>query len=260
MWDAFVGFMINILLYIYNLVGQNFGVAIILFTLLIRLVTHPLTAKQMQGSTAMADMQKDKRWIEAQKKYKNDKEKLSQEQMKLYKELGINPFASCLPTVIQLPIIIALYQAVIQSLAATPYDLIQFTNKVYAGFINFNQIYPLNHQFLWMDLGKPDLIIIAGLGFPIPILAVLVVITTYIQSKLTTPPSSGSDDQSAAMANSMTMMMPFMMGYMALTLASGLSLYFLASNVIGIGQYAILGKVNWRNLLPSVKSNQSAKK
>jgi YidC/Oxa1 family membrane protein insertase len=250
MWDAFVGFMINILLYIYNLVGHNFGVAIILFTLLIRLVTHPLTAKQMQGSQAMADMQKDKRWIEAQKKYKGDKEKLSQEQMKLYKELGINPFASCLPTLIQLPIIIALYQSVIQALAATPYDLVQFTNKIYAGLINFNQIYPLNHQFLWMDLGKPDLLIFPGLGFPIPILAVLVVITTYIQSKLTTPPSSGSDDQSAAMANSMTMMMPFMMGYMALTLASGLSLYFLASNVIGIGQYAILGKVNWRNLLP----------
>jgi len=250
MWDAFVGFMINILLYIYNLVGQNFGIAIILFTLLIRLVTHPLTAKQMQGSQAMSDMQKDKRWIEAQKKYKNDKEKLSQEQMRLYKELGINPFASCLPTLIQLPIIIALYQAVIQTLAATPYDLIQLANKVYSEFINFNQIYPLNNRFLWMDLSQPDLLTFPGLGFPIPILAVLVVITTYVQSKLTTPPSSGSDDQSAAMANSMTMMMPFMMGYMALTLASGLSLYFLASNVIGIGQYAILGKVNWRNLLP----------
>jgi YidC/Oxa1 family membrane protein insertase len=62
------------------------------------------------------------------------------------------------------------------------------------------------------------------------------------------------------MANSMTMMMPFMMGYMALTLASGLSLYFLASNLIGIGQYAILGKVNWSNLLPSTKSNRPAKK
>lgn len=260
MWDAFVGFMINILLYIYNLVGQNFGIAIILFTLLIRLVTHPLTAKQLQGSNAMAEMQKDKRWIEAQKKYKNDKEKLSQEQMKLYKELGINPFASCLPTLIQLPIIIALYQAVIQALAATPYDLVQFTNKVYSGLINFNQIFPLNNRFLWMDLGQPDLLPIPGLNFPIPILAVLVVITTYIQSKLTTPPSSSPDDQSAAMANSMTMMMPFMMGYMALTLASGLSLYFLASNVIGIGQYALLGKVNWSNLLPSAKSNQPAKK
>jgi YidC/Oxa1 family membrane protein insertase len=260
MWDAFVGFMINILLYIYNLVGHNFGVAIILFTLLIRLATHPLTAKQMQGSQAMADMQKDKRWIEAQKKYKNDKEKLSQAQMELYKELGINPFASCLPTLIQLPIIIALYQSVIQALAATPYDLVQFSNKIYAGLINFNQIYPLNHQFLWMDLGKPDMLTIPGINFPLPILAVLVVITTYIQSKLTTPPSNGADDQSAAMANSMTMMMPFMMCYMALTLASGLSLYFLASNLIGIGQYAILGKVNWSNLLPSTKSNRPAKK
>ncbi len=120
MWDTFVGFMINILLYIYSIIGQNFGIAIILFTFLVRLVTHPLTVKQLKGSTAMQEMQKDKRWIEAQKKYKNDKEKLSQEQMKLYKELGVNPFASCLPTLIQLPIIIGLYQAVIQALAATP--------------------------------------------------------------------------------------------------------------------------------------------
>ena len=258
-WDIFVGFMINVLLYIYNLVGQNFGIAIILFTLLVRLVTHPLTVKQLKSSTAMSDMQKDKRYIEMQKKYKGDKEKLAQEQMKLYQEMGISPFASCLPTLIQLPIIIGLYQAVIQALAATPYDIAQLTNKVYGDFLNFSQMFPLNNRFLWMDLGKPDLLTVPGLGFPIPILAVLVVITTYIQSKLTTPTAASPDDQSAQMANSMTTMMPIMMGYMAFTLASGLSLYFVASNVIGIAQYAAMGKVNWSNLLPSNKPNKPAK-
>ncbi len=257
MWDAFVGFMINILLYIYSLVGQNFGIAIILFTLLVRLVTHPLTVKQLKGSTAMADMQKDKRWIEAQKKYKNDKEKLAQEQMKLYQELGVNPFASCLPTLIQLPIIIGLYQAVIQTLASTPFDVVQLTNKVYAGFLNISQLFPLNNRFLWMDLSKPDLLYIPGISFPIPILAVLVVITTYIQSKLTTPPSANPNDQSAQMTGMMTVYMPLMMGYLAFTLASGLSLYFVASNVVGILQYAALGKVDWRNLLPSNKTASS---
>jgi len=253
MWDTFVGFMINILLYIYSIIGQNFGIAIILFTILIRLVTHPLTVKQLKGSTAMAEMQQDKRWIEAQKKYKNDKEKLSQEQMKLYKELGINPFASCLPTLIQLPIIISLYQAVIQALAATPLEVLKLTNHIYPSILNIGTLLPLNNRFLWMDLGKPDLLNFAGIPFPIPILAVLVVITTYIQSKLTTPPASNPGDQSAQISGMMTIYMPLLMGYMAFTLASGLSLYFVASNVIGILQYAALGKVNWRNLLPNSK-------
>ncbi len=257
MWDAFVGFMINVLLYIYSLVGQNFGIAIILFTLLVRLVTHPLTVKQLKGSSAMADMQKDKRWIEAQKKYKNDKEKLAQEQMKLYQELGVNPLASCLPTLIQLPIIIGLYQAVIQTLASTPFDLVQLTNKVYSGFLDMSQLFPLNNRFLWMDMGKPDLLYIPGIAFPIPILAVLVVITTYIQSKLTTPPPASPNDQSAQMTGMMTIYMPLMMGYLAFTLASGLSLYFVASNVIGILQYAALGKVKWSNLLPTKNTASS---
>jgi YidC/Oxa1 family membrane protein insertase len=250
-WNVFVGFMINVLLYIYNLIGQNFGIAIILFTLLVRLATHPLTVKQLKGSTAMQDMQKDKRWIEAQKKYKNDKEKLSQEQMKLYKELGVNPFASCLPTLIQLPIIIGLYQAVIQALASTPFEVLKLTNHIYPNLLNIGALFPLNNRFLWMDLGKPDLLNFPGIPFPIPILAVFVVITTYIQSKLTTPPPASPDDQSAQMSGMMTIYMPLLMGYMAFTLASGLSLYFVASNVIGIVQYAMLGKVNWNNLLPS---------
>ncbi len=253
MWDAFVGFMINVLLFIYGFFGQNFGIAIILFTLVVRLVTHPLTVKQMKGASAMQEMQKDKRWIEAQKKYKNDKEKLSQEQMKLYKELGVNPFDSCLPTLIQLPIIIGLYQAVIQALAATPFDLVQLTNKIYSGWLNISQLFPLNNRFLWLDLSKPDLLNLPGIPFPIPILAVLVVITTYVQSKLTTPPPASPNDQSAQMTGMMTIYMPLLMGYMAFTLASGLSLYFVASNIIGIAQYAIMGKVNWSNLLPVKK-------
>ena len=88
MWDALIITpFINALLFIYNLVG-NFGVAIILFTILIRLITHPLMVSQIKGSKAMAAMQQDKRWIDTQAKYKGDKEKLAVEQQKLLKELG----------------------------------------------------------------------------------------------------------------------------------------------------------------------------
>jgi YidC/Oxa1 family membrane protein insertase len=79
----------NTLLTIYKLIGGNFGVAIILFTILIRLITHPLMVSQIKGSTKMQEMQTSKEWLEIQKKYKDDKEKLAQEQMKYTKRLAI---------------------------------------------------------------------------------------------------------------------------------------------------------------------------
>ena len=238
---------------IYDLI-PNYGIAIILFTILIRLVTHPLTAQQLKGTQAMQKLQTDKRYLDMQKKYKDDKEKLAQEQMKLYKEMGINPLGSCLPTLIQFPIIIGLYQSIIAAMASTPVELLNLTKHVYPGFINIGSLIPLSSQFLWLHLNKPDIIPlgIPGLpaGFGIPILAIIVIATTYLQSKLMTPPSTNPNDQSAAMGKAMNLYMPFFMGYLALTLASGLALYFVISNIVGIAQYAILGKVNLRNLLP----------
>jgi YidC/Oxa1 family membrane protein insertase len=85
MWETIIiEPFINLLLWIYNLVG-NFGVAIILFTTLTRVILYPLTQKKIKSSKAMQELQSDKRYIEIQKKYANDKEKLTQEQMKLYR-------------------------------------------------------------------------------------------------------------------------------------------------------------------------------
>ena len=254
MWDAIIiQPFINVLLFIYNLVGQNFGIAIILFTLLIRLVTHPLTVKQMKGTQGMQEMQNHPRWKEAQEKYKNDKEKLAQEQMAIYKELGINPLGSCLPLLIQFPIIIGLYQAIIQSMSNTPLDMLKLVRHVYPGFLDIAALIPLNNQFLWMNLGQPERLNIPGLPFGIPVLAILVVITTYLQSKLMTPPSTNANDQTAQMTGIMNLYMPIFMGYLSYTLASGLALYFVISNVFSILQYALLGKANFKNLLPGKK-------
>ncbi len=97
MWDTLIiKPFISVLLFIYDLIGKNFGLAIILFTIIIKLITQPLTSKQIKSSKALQDLQKDKDWQDIQKKYKNDRDKLAQEQMKLYKEKGISPFASCL--------------------------------------------------------------------------------------------------------------------------------------------------------------------
>jgi YidC/Oxa1 family membrane protein insertase len=225
MWDTIIITpFVNLLLWIYNLVG-NFGIAIILFTTLTRIVLYPLTAKQIKGAQAMQELQKNPRYIEVQTKYKGDKEKLAQEQMKLYQELKINPLSSCLPTLLQFPIIIGLYQALIQSLGSAPMDLLKLTRHLYPNLLKVADLIPLKSHFLWMDLGQPERLYIPGLSFGIPVLAVIVVITTYIY-------------------------MPVLMGWLAWSLSSGLALYFVVTNLIQILQYAISGKIYWDNVLP----------
>ena len=249
----------NILLIIYQIAFSNYGLAIILFTCLIRLVTHPLMVQQIKGAQAMQDMQKDPRYVALQAKHKGDKQKLQEEQAKMMQELKINPLASCLPTLIQFPIIIGLYQVIILALANSPMQLENLIRHIYPRFINVATLIPLNSTFLWMDLSQPERLFIPGIQIGIPVLAIIVVITTYMQSKMMTPTSSNSGDQSAMVGNMMNIYMPFLMGYLALTLASGLALYFVVSNLIGIFQYAMLGKLNWRNLLPMRKSSAVVK-
>ena len=253
MWETLViQPFTNILLLINSLVG-NFGISIVLFTILIRLLTHPLTVKQFKATQGMQNLQNDPRYKKIMEKYKDDKERQSQEQMKLYKELGINPLGSCLPTLIQFPLILGLYQSVLRAMAGTPFELFRLARSIYPGFINPANILPLQHRFLWMDLGQPERLNVFGVA--VPVLTVLVVITTYLQSKLLEPPTSGND-QSAMMAKSMNLYMPFLMGFMAYSLASGLALYFLTSNLVGIAQYSILGRANWSRILPFIKAKQ----
>jgi YidC/Oxa1 family membrane protein insertase len=255
MWDTLIlNPMINTLLWIYSILFQNFGLAIIAFTILVRLITFPLTAQQIKSTQKMQDLQKSKKWQDMQKKFKDDKEKLSQEQMKLYKEEGVSPFGSCLPTLIQFPIIIGLYQAIIRSLAVTPIQLLDLSKHIYP-FINASALIPLNQEFLWMNLSMPEKdwgLTIAGFG--IPMLAIIVVITSYLQTKLMTPPTA-TPDQGAQMGRAMNLYMPLFMGYLAYTFSSGLALYFVASNLVGILQYGLMGRLDWRNLMPESLMN-----
>ena len=245
-WDYFISIFVNVLIWIYDIVGHNFGLAIILFTILIRIVTWPLNAQQMKSASAMQELQNDKEWQAIQKKYAKDREKLAQEQMRIYREKGINPFSSCLPTLIQFPIIIALYQSITHALASTPLDLLKLSRSLYLP--NVSELIPLNSKFLWMDLGRPEAVVLFGLA--IPTLALIVAITTYIQAKLTMPTATTPGDQGAAMSSMMSIYMPIMLGWFAITFASGLSVYFITSNILGIVQYAMQGKANWHNLIP----------
>ena len=258
-WNLFIlSPMVNVLIWIYDLLFNNFGLAIILFTIVIRLVTFPLTASQLKSQKKMQELNQSKKWQEIQKKYKDDKQKQSQEQMALYKEMGINPLGSCLPLLIQFPIMIGLYQSISLAMAQAPIQLLNLSRDLYS-FIPASLLIPLNSSFLWLNLGLPESqtpifnFIIPGTTFGIPVLTIIVVVTTYLQSKLMTPPPSNPGDQGAQMSKMMNLYMPILMGWIAWTLSSGLALYFIVSNILGIAQYAMMGNLHWNNLMPKRK-------
>jgi YidC/Oxa1 family membrane protein insertase len=246
-WALILNPFITVLTVLYQFFNSSV-IAIILFTVLIRLITYPLTAQQTRASKAMAELQPELKKI--QDKYKNDREKLSQEQMKLYREYGVNPVGGCLPLIIQFPIWIGLYQAISHALAATPLQLLDLSGRFLLP--GLDKLVPLNNIFLGMDLTQsPTANPSYALIFP-----VLVLITSYLQSKMMTPPTAPSADgkpnQAAAMTQSMTTIMPLMMGMFSLSFSVGLSVYFIVSNVMGIVQYARSNKAKftWSSLLP----------
>jgi len=219
--------MLNVLLWLYSVLGGQFWLAIIIFTVVVRALMQPLMSPQQRSAKKMQELQP--RLQEIQKKYGKDREKLAQEQMKLYKEAGVNPMGGCLPLLIQFPIWIGLYQSILQALGHQPLQLLNLSGNIYPFLQSLWAEVPLNRFFLGMDLSlTPQQL--GGLTFALP---VLVAFTSWLQTRMTTPPSGGSD-QTASMNQSMTLMMPLMFGFFSLSFSTGLSLYFVVSNVIGI--------------------------
>jgi len=235
--------MLNALLGLYTILGDQFWLAIIFFTIVIRLLMTPLMLPQQRSAKKMQEIQP--RLKELQQKYGKDREKLSQEQMKLYKEAGVNPMGGCLPMLIQFPIWIGLYQSIIQALGFQPLQLLNLSQNIYGFMQQFLGIWsavPLNRYFLGMDLAlTPQQL--GGLTYALP---VLVAFTSWLQTKMTGT-TAGGDGQAASMNQSMTLMMPLMFGFFSLSFATGLSFYFIISNVIGIITQGFIS--GWEGLL-----------
>lgn len=240
MWDLILNPFITLLTLLYSILGQNVVLAIVVFTVLVRAAILPLTAQQQRSAKRMQELQPELKKL--QDKHKNDREKLAQEQMALYKQHGVNPFGGCLPLLIQFPILIGLYQAIIFTLAATPFQLIDLSGRFLIS--GLDHLVPLNNMWLGMDLTKPP----TDNPTWALVLPALVLVTTWAQSKLTIPatPPSDSDDgrpnQAQAMTQSMTTIMPLMFGFFSLSFSVGLSIYFVVSNLIGIVQYSLMGQ------------------
>ena len=172
---------------------------------------------------------------ELQKKYGKNKQKLQQEMMKLYKEAGVNPLGCLWPMLIQFPIWIALYQAIMSALATTPEHLLNLAHRLYSWEM-VSQAIPLSSQFLGLDLGQTALQA-GALGL---LLAIIVGGTMWVQQKMTSAPSV--DPRQGATQRMMTLMMPLMFGFFTLMFPSGLALYWAVSNIIGIvTQYFFTG-------------------
>jgi YidC/Oxa1 family membrane protein insertase len=186
-----------------------------------------------------------------QKKYKDNPQKMQEE----FQKIGYNPadtLTGCLPLLIQMPILIGLYRAIIYSLGSTPQALFELTQRVYS-FIDLTNLLPISNKFLWMNLGQPD---------PWFVLPVLVFATMFLQQKLMTPATQKQgkdkkqdDNPAAAMTQSMQWTMPIMFGFFSLQFQSGLSIYFILSNIIGIGQGYYM-----RNSMAQLKVEAESKK
>lgn len=215
---------------IYSLV-QNYGWTIIWFTIIVKLILLPLNIRSQK---AMKKTQKIQPYLaELQKKYANDKEKLSMETMKLYRENNVSMTGGCLPLLIQMPILVGLYQ-VIRNMSENPEINFNFLG------LNLEKIPSAALKPImsgnFSDLGTVLLILI-------PILAIL---SSWLSTKTMQSQQQAkteSAEQAAQMTNSMNLMMPIMTGFFTLTLPAGMGLYWIASNVVQIVQQVVLNKI-----------------
>jgi YidC/Oxa1 family membrane protein insertase len=226
-WELVLSLFINMMLLFYRFLGQHTIVSIALLTLVVRLALLPSTVQQQRTAQRMQGLQPEMEKI--QKKYAKDPERRSQEQMKLYKGAGVNPLGGCLPMIIQLPILLGLWQSIIRVLAVSPLELMRLSQSIWPFIPGLSAVIPLERTFLWLDLGQPD---------PYFVLPVLVVVTSWLSQKMLAAPAA--DPRTAATNQQMQIMMPLMFGFISISYASGLSIYFIISNLATMLQYVII--------------------
>jgi len=200
----------------------NYGIAIILLTILVRAVTAPLTLRQMRSMERLRRVQP--RMKEIQEKYADDRQKQSEELMKLYRQEKVNPLGGCLPMVLQLPVFVGLFYALRSSLA--------LRHAPFVGWID--------------DLSAPDLLFTVPIfDLPVRVLPLIMGVTMFVQQKIT--PMQTPDPTQARM---MMIVMPIMMTVLFYQFPSGLVLYWMLSNLLAILHQLWIG----RHMGPSARA------
>lgn len=271
----------HFLKFIYDTIAfHNYGLAIIIFTVVIKLVLLPLTVKQYKSTAKMQQIQPQLQ--ELQKRYKSDKEKLNQETLKLYQENKVNPAGGCLPLLIQMPILIVLYWIIVEPLKfmlnKTPAQIDKLSSLVpniasmgfrkeisilnyfsehtdklanTGGLLKSSEL--INMNFLGLHLGQiptynPQVLFGKDIAVYLPLLVIpiVAVITTYISAKLSMPrriQNSGNDNSTQnSMQNSMLYIGPVMTLIFSFSLPAGVGLYWTIGYVIQIFQQLYINK------------------
>lgn len=243
--------MLNAMLFLYSVLG-NYGIAIIVFTVLVGVATMPFRIKSQQSMKAQQEKMAalKPKLDEIKKKYKDNPQQLQQAQMKLYQEHGVaNPFnAGCLLTLLPFPIFIGMYQVISDTMAERPEQLMRLPQHLYPNFLDTATLLPVDAYFFGLNLGAvlstQNLIVVA-------LVIALVVGSQYVQTKMMQSPTAALDPQQAQMNQSMTLIMPLMFGFFVYSAPIGLSLYWITFSIIGILQQGFTG--GWdglKNVLP----------
>jgi len=256
MWNTiFFQPLLNALIFLYNLLGQNLGLAIIGLTVLIRGALTPLTLPSLKSGQKMKELQPEINKLKEQ--YGKDKQEFAKKQLELFKAHGVNPAAGCFPQIIQLVVLIALYQAFNQVLQNNG-SVVDNLNKVLYAPLQLSQDFVLNTKFLYLNLAQPDLFTIPALKIAgltlnkLPgIFLILAAVVQFLSSKLMMPAvkktavvaqktPGQTDDLATSMQTQMLYLFPLMTLFIGFKFPSGLVLYWLVFSLIMLVQQLLL--------------------
>ncbi|MDJ0663211.1 MAG: YidC/Oxa1 family membrane protein insertase [Acidimicrobiia bacterium] len=240
------------LTWLYDIWPNNYGVAIMILTLIVSLLLFPLTLKQTRSMKAMQEIQPEMKAL--QKEYKDDREELNKQMMALYQERGVNPAAGCLPLILQMPIWFALYRVFrvkpseADPTVLDPSDVIPAGSNLAEALLNDDS----SISFLSLDmLQSPSEAMSEGLsaGIPAILLVLVIVATSYYQVYQTTRRNKANNNgqaesKQAQQMQMITKIMPLFMGFISWTFPMGLGLYFAVSNGFRVAQQAVIFRLD----------------
>jgi YidC/Oxa1 family membrane protein insertase len=240
----------NLMSILYDVWPHNYGLAIILLTLMVSLLLFPLTLKQTRSMKTMQEIQPEIKRL--QKEFKDDREEMNKQMMALYQERGINPAAGCLPLLLQMPIWFALYRVFrVGPTTATP-PVLNYTDIIPPDSTLAHALltHDASTSFLSLDmLQSPSSASTQGLAKAIPaiLLVLIVVASSFYQTYQTSRRTKGSnqgDTKQGQQMQMVTRIMPLFMGFISWGFPMGLVLYFAVSNLFRVGQQALIFRMD----------------
>lgn len=243
LWQTFLETpLINSLVFLTAVTFGSYGSAILIFTVITRLVTFPLTMRTLRTSRKMQEIAPLQQ--EIQKKY-SDPKRRSEETMKLYREAGVNPLGCLGPQLIQMPVFIALYQVIRITISNTPEGVLYLQGRLYDFDIVQNAV-PLSTNFLVMDMAATG-------NANLPLVAI-VFASMWLQQRISSSRSaSAASPQTQQMNQMMQWLMPIMFSWFVLFVPAGLGMYWAATTIIGIVLHWVFlgpGDFTWGSLIP----------